>query len=145
MKRILLLLLLTTSLSYGQSFFDTSIAGGISKEQTALGGIELRYNQEVFKGIYASVSGNFLLTTDKRGGFDGITLYPRVGAMLRLNEGLTLTGGGSIEANSIGFWPEPYARIDQRVWSNDQGSIGTIIDIQTDRIMIGIVFTNNKI
>lgn len=144
MKKVLLLLLVT-SLSYGQSFFDTSIAGGLSKEQTALGGIELRYNQEVLKGIYASVSGNFLLTTDKQGGLDGITLYPRVGAMLRLNEGLTLTGGGSIEANNIGFWPEPYARIDQRVWSNDQGSISTMIDIQTNRIMIGIVFTNNKI
>ena len=40
MKRTLLLLLLSTSLSYGQSFFDVTIGGGV-----------IKYNDIRFEGL----------------------------------------------------------------------------------------------
>lgn len=134
--RILILFLLSTSLTYGQSFFDTSIAGGISSEREPYGAMEMRYNQQLIKRVYASASMNFSLD-----GFEYTpNIFSRFGGTVALEEGWTVTIGSSIES-ATRFWKyEPYLRTDHRVFSTDRGSINIIIDIQSTKGMIGISF-----
>ena len=134
--RILILVLLSTSLTYGQSFIDTSIAGGISSEREPYGAMEMRYNQQLIRRVYASASMNFSLD-----GFENnLNLFSRFGGTIALAEGWTVTIGSSIES-ATRFWKyEPYLRTDHRVYNTDRGSINIIIDIQSTKGMIGISF-----
>lgn len=135
--RILILVLLSTSLTYGQSFFDSSIAGGITKEQTPIGGTELRFNYEVVKEFYISPSANFMLSFDKTGNVD-MNLFPRIGLTDRMGNGTNATIGLTLQENATTM----YGRIDQRVLTTDRGDINIIIDIQNNKGMIGISFNN---
>ena len=137
--RTFLLLLICCSSLYEQSFFDTSIAGGITKEQTPIGSTELRFNYEVVKEFYISPSANFMLAFDKRGNVD-MNLFPRIGLTDRMGNGTNATIGLTLQENATTI----YGRIDQRVLGTDRGDINIILDIQGNRGMIGLSFTNKS-
>ena len=146
MKKIFNILLLGSSLSYGQSFFDTSIAGGVNLDFNPLAAVEIRYNQRTVDRVWISLSGNFEVEgvpTNKQGlthTFD-LKVYPRLGLTASPFKWIHTTVGASIASKSDkGFWPYPYSRTDLRVLSTDQGSISGIVDLQIDRAMIGISF-----
>jgi hypothetical protein len=130
------LVLVCSVSTYGQSFFDTSIAGGMTLDRQSSTAIEMRYNIQVFNPIYVSASMNLSLT----GLEHNQNIYPRIGTTIDIKDRWTITGGCSIESRTESFWYYPYARIDGRLFSIDNQSIGMMVDIQTDRAMVGISF-----
>jgi hypothetical protein len=131
---------------YGQSYFDTSIAGGVNLDYNPLAAVEIRQNQKVVNRIWISLSGNFEvegIPTNKQGlthSFD-LKVYPRLGLTASPFKWIHTTVGTSVQSkNGKGLWPYPYSRTDLRVLSTEQGSISGIVDLQIYRAMIGISF-----
>ena len=137
MKYFYLLLLFTTSM-WGQSFFDTSLSGGVTSNRKPYGVMELRYNQNIVKGVFGSVSGNASID-----GFEyELNLFTRVGLTTQIGERFTTTIGSSFENRDRGFWYYPYFRTDIKIFKveDEENYINTILDIQQDRIMVGLSF-----
>lgn len=147
MKRTLLLLLLTTSLSYGQSFFDVTIGGGVIKyndirfegidiltknKLAPFGSLELRYSHPMIKKVYLSPSLKF--------DIDDIDYKIRpafaIGTIFVPKEWLMLSIGGYNNGDNI----SAYLRTDTKLIDTDKGWIGLTTNLYDNKIMIGITF-----
>ena len=147
MKKALLLLLLTTSLSYGQSFFDVTIGGGVikyndirfegldvlSKNKLApFGSLELRYSYSMIKKVWLSPSMKF--------DIDNIDYEMKpafaIGATYAPQEWLMVTSGMYNEGGNI----SAYLRTDTKLIDTDKGWIGLTTNLYDNKIMIGITF-----
>lgn len=137
------ILLLFCTLSYGQleqdsnnnlSYQDSSIGVGIGEGVLATGTIELRYNKQIVDGFYISASGNFQLAINTSNNYN-MYIFPRIALTDAISNGVQLSVGTSLENKT-----RLYTRCDIKVYEDDRGAIGGMIDIQRDRAMVGIVF-----
>jgi hypothetical protein len=148
-----LIFILTVSIEgYSQTTWDTALLGGVNTNQEPIGSMELRLGVPIVKRVWLVGSGKadiIAIPTRKEGlthSFN-LNLYPRTGVRYSLLDKIDITSGVSLMSRPKGWWPYPYLRTDIKVISIEESSIMGVLDIQQDRILIGITFKDiiNKI
>lgn len=156
MKRFLVALLLLPSLTFGQSFFDVTIGGGVIKysdirfngidvltknKLAPFGSLELRYSYPMIKKVWLSPSLKFDIDDidyEIKPGF-------AIGGTYAPKEWLMLSVGGYNNGDNI----SAYLRTDTKLIDTDKGWIGLTTNLYDNKILIGITFKdfliNNKV
>lgn len=118
---------------WSQSFFDTSIGGGVVDKEP-FGSIELRYSTPslLISKVWISPSVRFDLN-----GFD-YQLNPlfSIGATTSPKDWMMVTAG----IISKDTWYEYFLRTDIKIIETDEGWIGGVLNVKEDKILFGITF-----
>ena len=138
MRKLLVLFLLCSSISYGQSFFDTTIGGGINSEKNPFGAMELRYSLPLplVKNLWISPSMKIDVDIFEN------QLNPsfRLGGTYSPIESIMITGGGYLNQVRVGYWFDFFVRTDVKLIKTEEGWVGGTLNVERDNISVGIVF-----
>ena len=136
MKKLLLLLLCTTSM-WGQSFFDTTIGGGVTKIDNKIepfGGMELRYSLPIpyISKLWVSPSVRFDIV-----GYEyEMTPSFTIGGTYSPKDWIMITGGVFTKDT----WYDYFVRTDIKIIGTEEGWIGGTVNVYDNKVLFGITF-----
>ena len=122
---------------WGQSFFDTTIGGGVTKVDNKIepfGGMELRYSLPIpyISKLWVSPSARFDIV-----GYE-YEMNPSftIGGTYSPKDWIMITGGVFTKDT----WYDYFVRTDIKIIGTEEGWIGGTVNVYDNKVLFGITF-----